>query len=840
MSRLEKLKEKAKSLEARDPKGAIDTWLEALKTEEGDGEANPDLSIYNRIGDLCLKIKDPGQAADYYERAVDKYAELGFHNNAIAMCNKVLRNAPGRPTAYLKLAKLYASKGFLAEAKQNFVEYAERMHKAGKIQHAFAALKEFADLSPDAGGLRDMLEEQLQLYGEPSRPGSERAGGPPVPKPIAESPAGGGKGVTKKTSSLVFLDLDEPPVKGKPVRAPQGPPKIASILPTVTPEPDTSLDIETTSLVEDEAPVVESGAIDGLERTMDFGDMHDTGPAAPSLRDEVSADDVETLAGLEPTAAADEEAVEEDIETVADLEPLVESELEIELPPPPPSKVSRPGRPVAPTSQPAPRVTPVVPRRPGTPAPPISTSKAPSAEGTKVKPVMPRRPTPPPPVQSPKRKPAVEVPPLELEPDFESAATAGRHEVDDEPLAIDSGARGFVQTEFVQNEDDASIAPSRRSGFIDLGLDEVVNQTDHTSSLLFTNVEAAPSAPSIEELEALVADDPDDPETHKALGEALIEAGDRERGIEELDHATGGLENRGDLGRAQELTGEILRLDPNSVRHRQKLVEYAFKSGDKARLVDAYLELADTLLRGDLPDKARAVYQRVAEHDRSNERAKAALAMLAPVTAPVSELKPRAKEFRVQPKDAKMRVRDEPGDVGDFVDLGAMILEDEGMVTRNTRMTVADEEPTGDEEKDFREMLARFKQGIDENIEETDFQSHYDLGVAFKEMGLLDEAIAEFQKALAAPEGKLRTTEALGACFIERRAYVVAESILRRGLDLPASGDQERLGVLYWLARALEEVGKKVEARDLYGRVFAVDIRFADVGERVKALAKAK
>jgi tetratricopeptide (TPR) repeat protein len=137
-------------------------------------------------------------------------------------------------------------------------------------------------------------------------------------------------------------------------------------------------------------------------------------------------------------------------------------------------------------------------------------------------------------------------------------------------------------------------------------------------------------------------------------------------------------------------------------------------------------------------------------------------------------------------------------------------------------------------------MLARFKQGIDENIDEADFQSHYDLGVAFKEMGLLDEAIAEFQKALRAPEGKLRTSELLGVCFFDKGAYGVTESILRRGLELPASGDQERLGILYWLARALEEQGKKVEARDLYGRVFAVDIRFIDVGERVKALAKAK
>jgi tetratricopeptide (TPR) repeat protein len=155
-------------------------------------------------------------------------------------------------------------------------------------------------------------------------------------------------------------------------------------------------------------------------------------------------------------------------------------------------------------------------------------------------------------------------------------------------------------------------------------------------------------------------------------------------------------------------------------------------------------------------------------------------------------------------------------------------------------MKVADEEPTGDEERDFQEMLARFKQGIDENIDEGDFQSHYDLGVAFKEMGLLDEAIAELQKALRAPDGKLRSSEALGVCFLDKGAYVVAESILRRALDLPASGDQERLGVLYWLGRALEEQGKRVEARDLYGRVFAVDIRFRDVRERAKALAKAK
>src|SRR5712672_4657619 len=173
MSKLEQLIEKAKGLEAKDPKRAVEIWLEVLGSQEQEGDANADLSIYNRIGDLYIKLKDTALAADYYDQAVDKYAELGFHNNAIAMCNKVLRNAPARQTTYLKLAKLYAAKGFMTEAQQNFVQYAERMQKVGKIEHAFAALKEFTDLSAESESLREMLTEHLKMYGaDPGKRGS--------------------------------------------------------------------------------------------------------------------------------------------------------------------------------------------------------------------------------------------------------------------------------------------------------------------------------------------------------------------------------------------------------------------------------------------------------------------------------------------------------------------------------------------------------------------------------------------------------------------------------------------------------------------------------------------
>src|SRR5437667_2419529 len=834
MSKLEQLKEKAKGLEAKDPKKAVEIWLEVLNNQD---ETNPDLSIYNRIGDLYIKLKDPALAADYYDQAVDKYAELGFHNNAIAMCNKVLRNAPARQTTYLKLAKLYAAKGFIAEAKHNFVEYAERMQKVGKIEHAFAALKEFTDISGESASLRDMLSEHLKMYGTDPGKRASSAGGRPTPPaaPRTAPPAGGDdvhKSGSRKTSSLVFLDLDEPRVakgqKAAPAPKPEpepepAPPVAEKLIEEVVPEPDESLQIETTSLV-DEPPSSGggSGMLEGLETTVaDFGPVRQESPKTPSIREELNpADlDLEPVAELEPTipAVSPDEGIELE---GADL--VLEGNV-VDTPaaaPRPPAKKA------VPTLKP-------LGRGPGG-------GGKPAADTPRVKPVVPKRPAASPASSAPgKRKTVVEVPPLELEPDFETAITDKGHDVDEEPLAIDETPR---HPSFIQTEDDTSISSGgRRSGFIDLGIDEISSGGDQAGSLVFSNIEETPAAPGIEELESRVADNPDDPEAHQALGEALIEQGDRDRGIEELDIATAGYENAGNLSQARHLVDEVLRLDPNSVRHRQKAVEFAFKAGDKARLVDAYLELADALLRSDLPEKARAVYARVAEHDAKNERAKAALAMLAPAVATPAAA-PGKPEGKVKAKDAKMKVRDEAAVNGDFIDLGSMLTDedDDSVPAKDTRMTVADEEPTGDEEQDFQDMLARFKQGIDENIDEADFESHYDLGVAFKEMGLLDEAIAELQKALRAPEGKLRTSEMLGICFFEKGAYGVAESILRRGLDVPASGDQERLGILYWLGRALEQQGRKGDARDLYGRVLAVDIRFLDAEQRVKALAKAK
>src|SRR4051794_37632998 len=120
-----------------------------------------DVALFNRVGDLMLRQGNVADAVDYYEKAVDRYAETGFFNNAIALCNKVLRHSPGRATVYYKLGKISAQKGFKNDAKVNFLEYADRMQKSGKVDEAFRALKEFADLCPDQDDIRLTLADQL-------------------------------------------------------------------------------------------------------------------------------------------------------------------------------------------------------------------------------------------------------------------------------------------------------------------------------------------------------------------------------------------------------------------------------------------------------------------------------------------------------------------------------------------------------------------------------------------------------------------------------------------------------------------------------------------------------
>ena len=173
-----------------------------------------------------------------------------------------------------------------------------------------------------------------------------------------------------------------------------------------------------------------------------------------------------------------------------------------------------------------------------------------------------------------------------------------------------------------------------------------------------------------------------------------------------------------------------------------------------------------------------------------------------------------------------------------FVDLADWLREEHG--PRSTRMVAQeDENRVEGEQADFTDMLEKFKAGVAANVDDEDFDSHYDLGVAYKEMGLIDEAVAEFQKALRGATQRIRAYEALGQCFIERNEHDVAITVLGRALREPGMEDEDLIGVLYLLGFASEGSKKARDAAAYYQRVFAIDIDFRDVSKRLKQMTKA-
>ncbi len=300
----------------------------------------------------------------------------------------------------------------------------------------------------------------------------------------------------------------------------------------------------------------------------------------------------------------------------------------------------------------------------------------------------------------------------------------------------------------------------------------------------------------------------DDPLGGRVVAHELIDHGDRAGGVAELERSLLAYQEQGEWLHSYQVAAELVQAEPQSIARHQTRVEMAARMRDSNRLCEAYLELGDALAREGSADKSVAVYRRVLELDDANARARAALRAMAPES-------------------------DAGTDANGFIDLGAMLIDDH---PRSTRMRTETPDVDPDENETFRDALAEFKRALDQNLPIEDHQAHYDLGIAFKEMGLLDEAISEFQKALRAPQVRLRTSEALGEVFFDQGRPAVAEAVLR-GVENSPEGDAEKIGVLYWLGRALDAQGRHADAIGYYQRIIAVDVAFRDVGDRLSQLS---
>jgi pilus assembly protein FimV len=143
-------------------------------------------------------------------------------------------------------------------------------------------------------------------------------------------------------------------------------------------------------------------------------------------------------------------------------------------------------------------------------------------------------------------------------------------------------------------------------------------------------------------------------------------------------------------------------------------------------------------------------------------------------------------------------------------------------------------------EASLEEIFREFKRGVEQQLSAEDYETHFNLGIAYKEMGLIDEAIGEFQLA---SKDKARTVECcsmLGLCFLEKGMPQLAIKWYRKGLESPEIKDQEALGTLYDLACVYQSTGETDLAYKTFLEVYGLNANYRDVVHRVKDLEAVK
>jgi tetratricopeptide (TPR) repeat protein len=741
MSNVDKLKKKAAEFEQKKQYDkALEVYLQMIEQTEGNDDR--DVTVYNRVGDLNLRLNKTDQAVNYYEQAVDLYTEGGYLNNAIALCNKILRHAPARHQIYYKLGKISAKKGFNSDAKKNFLEYADRMHRAGRENDAFKALQEFADLCPGQDDIRLMLADQLAKAGKTpeaieqlqilheSLDAEGRAAeaeatvqrihtlDPSVEPRRSKTP------VKREEGGLVFLDVGGSPTSPRPkIKGFEG----TALAPHAPARPRTPQHVKPSPEFEqlpdiEELPDLEPLA--DLEPSLEFESEQiaglQTGSSVSGFETDSSVSDVEP--------AFDLSLPELDVSPLDGLESLADpSSFVIDPEAPPPASSAVEGL--------VPAESGLIPDEPGL------------------------------------GEPLLDEDPL-----------AGLHVLEDDRF-------------FVHDPAPESAPPSHAS----------------------TSTE--PAEAEAQEYETLELDADEDQDEH------------REAEVHEEKPAPAPAARTAHRTPARKEVPAAKHHEAEDEEEEQEDERSAPKSS-KPKLVEPLRMTRPKLKKPKTPHREEpSSQQRPPVNPFMRQAAKSKTS--SPKPAPRQSTPPTEIPRAATPKENSPQRTDD-----NFVNLADWLREEHG--PRSTRMVAQEDENRGEgEQADFTDMLEKFKAGVAANVDDEDFDSHYDLGVAYKEMGLIDEAVAEFQKALRGATQRIRAYEALGQCFIERNEHDVAITVLGRALREPGMEDEDLIGVLYLLGFASEGSKKARDAAAYYQRVFAIDIDFRDVSKRLKQMTKA-
>jgi tetratricopeptide (TPR) repeat protein len=246
--------------------------------------------------------------------------------------------------------------------------------------------------------------------------------------------------------------------------------------------------------------------------------------------------------------------------------------------------------------------------------------------------------------------------------------------------------------------------------------------------------------------------------------------------------------------------------------------------GDKREAAQVACEIGDRAIQDNDLDRARAWFERALERDanstvanrrlerlgRSVEPAAAAPEAVAPPPRPAA---PRAPAAPPAPVPAAPSLDTEDGKV-------------EVAVGRGQAVTF-----------DFASMLAEFQRGVETQLS-GDAQGHYDLAMAYREMGLVQQAIESFRLASKDVNFRQRCAEMIGHCLLAEGRFEEATHELSEALADASLSPESAIGIRFQLGLAYEAAGRPHEALTEFERVFEIQANYPEVAQKIRGLRK--
>jgi len=139
-------------------------------------------------------------------------------------------------------------------------------------------------------------------------------------------------------------------------------------------------------------------------------------------------------------------------------------------------------------------------------------------------------------------------------------------------------------------------------------------------------------------------------------------------------------------------------------------------------------------------------------------------------------------------------------------------------------------------EDGFESIFADFKKGVSATLGEGDYETRFDLGIAYREMGLYDDAIGEFRVCLGSPDHNFQSLTMMGLCAFDLGRYDDAINHFEQSLASEGLAVGQQAGVNFDLGRSHVGAGDTDRARAAFERVKQLDADFPGVSEQLEAL----